>query len=615
MKKCGILLIVFLFFIYSNAFAVQQELNDENHVLVSQAYDNIAKGDYKSAKKTLFKVLMSQPDNEQVNLLMAQVSEKQNKLNDAKIYYSRTISANPNNSFAYASRGYVNQKLMQNKDAISDFNKALELKNLPKESIDNVIASIEMLSKKNTPPVVEVIIPVEPSPIAEVVTPVEPQKTPPAAPKIPYIDKQLKKARTAIENENYLRALDILDSIKISAQPKKLQGEIMYLQATSLWKNNDFDAAYEKYEAATKLLQEKFYLSESYWLMAEYKENNGNNLEALSLARQSVKMLPNNEVRNLQMAYMALRNGRDKEATYYFEQAMKSTNANTKNDDVLLDTAYAYKRIGENEKLLEYLERTIDIEIAKVDATHSPKDIARLYYARREHADLIRKYGSNTNLQYVRTQGNNYAWQALQEFFWQPYYENGKLVQVYAQMLDTITSKYGKQGASRAYSVIGARVEPLAQYNLVLSFEQLLKVGSKSQDDTRFKIGYSWDDGLEQNPILDNWNYTTFFNEFIHSTKTGQDIYVMEARQGRSFKLKENWILSPHAFIAGDYNSDAYEGYSKWNGYIGPGLHFRYWYREDKYNAPQSYFDTFLQFRAGITNNDNMIILNFYNSL
>jgi adsorption protein A len=69
---------------------------------------------------------------------------------------------------------------------------------------------------------------------------------------------------------------------------------------------------------------------------------------------------------------------------------------------------------------------------------------------------------------------------------------------------------------------------------------------------------------------------------------------------GRSYLIGSDnrTVLYPHAVAALEYDSAAAQ---RTSAGAGPGVSLRHWFREDKYNAPRSYFDVTLQYRAHLS--------------
>ena len=567
----------------------------KSYQMLEDGYAKFTNGDINAAEKIVRQILDKQPGYANANVLMAQISEKRKDWKGTDKYLSKALEDDSaKTGMLFMMRGHARKSMGKENLAIEDWKNALTYKDIPLEIRDNIELEIEGVEWE-----------------AE------------AAKRDKYKELTAKLSgskQQVVSTDQKKPSKAVKKTSATNANTRNLTkaswGELLFQQGETLWEENDREEALKKYEKVETLVESDYMLSEIYWKRALYNSDNGNNLKALEWARKSANLMPQSRSRKLETAYLLVANGRDREATKYFEEAIRMDNKDDIDQDTVFDAAYTHKRLGDNEDLKKYLQLIIDGMEKRVNFGFvlTDEEKAKLYYARREHADLVRRFGSNTNLQYVKF-GDESALQGIQEFYWQPYYQNGKSVQLYAQYVSTLDAREYESGTKTSYGALGIRGEPLAEYNLVLTFEQLFKLGDSSRDDTRVRVGYSWDNGLEKNPIKDNWNYTTFFNEFTHSLSYDEQNYFVEARQGRSFELVDNLVLSPHAFVSADYNSEVFGDSKEWRTYAGPGVHLRYWYREDTYNAPQSYFDTVVQFKAGLNGTDNVFMVNLYNSL
>ena len=128
--------------------------------------------------------------------------------------------------------------------------------------------------------------------------------------------------------------------------------------------------------------------------------------------------------------------------------------------------------------------------------------------------------------------------QTIQEVFWQPYFNNGKQLQLYGQVWGTLESP-DAYGWDYTVSNIGVRYEPLSDYNLVVSAEHFFPLGVEADDDTRLKVGFSWDTGLELEPYVKDWAYVNLFTEEIYSLSNYNWANVTDFRVGRSYRFDE----------------------------------------------------------------------------
>ena len=364
---------------------------------------------------------------------------------------------------------------------------------------------------------------------------------------------------------------------------------------------------------------DSFSKSEDLWKKAEYYQEQDNPGLALKYARESVRLIPDNRDRNLQIAYLALQYEQDKEAVLYFEKALSLKGPSSEDASIHADVFYAYKRLGDTEKALYYLEKVIadtNERIEKAGGRATDEDISNNYYLRREHADLVRQFGADTGVYYNRIKDGGYALQGIQEIYWQPYYKNGKYLRIFATGIETLKSNMYKDGTDSLHAIVGFVLDPLTDYNLSLGADHVFKIGDATESETRLRVAHSWDIGSELNPVASDWNYLTLFQEYLYAMKNSYSVYSGEARGGKSFKisaLSNRFVVSPHVFVSGNYNSlnsKIIIGGRDWDVYAGPGVHFRKWYREDALNAPRSYLDFIVQYRAAVTSkSDSMLYI------
>ena len=153
---------------------------------------------------------------------------------------------------------------------------------------------------------------------------------------------------------------------------------------------------------------------------------------------------------------------------------------------------------------------------------------------------------------------------------------------------------------------MGARVKPLAQANLVLALERRLAIGSQSQTDWLARVGYSWDKGLDLRVDAPSWWSAQVYAEAGRFIKAKQNYATFEGQAGRSFRLDDihpKLVAFPHVVFGADRNTGYMPGKQKAVG-AGVGVNMRYWFNEDKYTAPRSYWDASLQYRARISGDD-----------
>ena len=313
---------------------------------------------------------------------------------------------------------------------------------------------------------------------------------------------------------------------------------------------------------------------------------------------------------DVDIAYLALQVSDDPAALEAFNQA---SNSNALPYSSLQDAAYVAARLGRNEESVDYFKRAIDA----VEADQLPLAPQQLFEARRSVADRTRKGGVYGSLSYrgIPPSGlslspgvTNDSLQAGLEAYWRPFgYGDGRLVELYGGLSGTLYSKGGLVvGAPSVEGSLGARVKPLADTNLILALERRLAIGSQSQSDWLARLGYSWSKGLDLRVDTPDWWSAQLYAEAGRWIKRKQTYATFEAQAGRSFRLDQihpKLVIFPHLVVGADRNT-GYEPGKKNAVGAGVGTSLRYWFNEDKYTAPRSYWDVSLQYRGRISGDE-----------
>lgn len=309
-------------------------------------------------------------------------------------------------------------------------------------------------------------------------------------------------------------------------------------------------------------------------------------------------------------AYLAVQVGDDAAATAAFDRA---SSTGTLPDTALQDAAYAAGRLGHNEAAVDYFKRAIDV----AQSGQLPLTPQQMFNARRSVADRTRKTGVYGSMTYrgIATSGlslnpgaTDDTLQAGLEAYWRPFgYGDGRLLEVYGGLLGTLYSKAEQPtGASTVQGAVGARVKPLVNANLVLALERRFGIGSQAQTDWLARLGYSWDKGLDLRVDAPSWWTGQVYAETGRFIKLKQNYATFEGQAGRSFRLDAiapRLVVFPHLVLGADRNTGYEKGSEKAVG-AGVGVGLRYWFNQDVYSAPRSYWDASLQYRGRISGDD-----------
>jgi bacteriophage N4 adsorption protein A len=316
---------------------------------------------------------------------------------------------------------------------------------------------------------------------------------------------------------------------------------------------------------------------------------------------------------DLDLAYLALSVGDDKRAAEAFA---KSDKTNPLSAAGLQDAAYTTTRTSQDVQALAYWIRSADAIFYKPLELRNSTEIKSLLAARSNIAQLSREWGASASLSYrgaasalgsgATSTATNDSIQLGAEVYWRPLgYQNGRLLEVYARAFETPYSRAGGlTGSTSLLGVIGLRWKPWSAQNLVFSVNRLFPVGSQVASDVLANISYFNGVGGELRTEEPSWWTQQYYAEVGRYFQHPQNYAVANAKVGRSYRLDSispDLVAFPHAVLAGEY-SDAYAKRSAVG--LGPGINFRYWYRQNAYNAHRSYFDVSLQYRAKLAGDE-----------
>lgn len=600
----------------------KEVLSPKAYPLVEAAYKKQREGDHKAAAVLTQAALKIDPANYQLAMLMMQISEQMQNWENVERYASLALSKRPKDDFAYATRGFARKHLNNNAGAIADFHAALRVPHVSEEVKNTATRALKYLdaeqkatlNAKGGAQSANALVG------ESMNVDVEAYREPTLATAKNDIQRAVALARLDINNKNYRKAEKRLKAVNLDQSDNRSLYDYYSMLGSVYIFQNKIDESVAIYDKATTFAFYNFELSEMYWKRAEQAHLSSKNPKlVMDLAVTSGTFLSRSEVRNMQIAYLAVSLEWHSLATVYFERGFALQGIKSRDYRCMLDAAYSYKKTGKNAEAMKYFEKMMDLQSKDSSFTqHLPEDVASRFYASREHADIRRKWGSNTFGQFQQRAGNDIMWQGIQEFYYQPYYYNGSLIQSYMQYANIPVSGYGTWGNEADYGNFGLRMEPFESENLSLGVEQMIKIGEAARNDTRFRVAYSLDAGTDLNPIKCSWNYRSSFMEYTYSLVHKEMSFSGFWRQGVSFRsdcVVRNLVTSLHLMVYLNYYNIADARGHRWFPYVGAGVNFRQWYREDRHDAPRSYFDVTVQYRVSSLSSDyNALVLELFNA-
>ncbi|MGN6232756.1 MAG: NfrA family protein [Trinickia sp.] len=305
--------------------------------------------------------------------------------------------------------------------------------------------------------------------------------------------------------------------------------------------------------------------------------------------------------KTLQQAYDLLRENKDDQALAQFQKGFALGGGKAGN---YADAGYAAKRIGDNEQAVQLFKTSLDAD----DHEHAFDEQRRFGY-RREVEQLERTWGFVVSLPYQVSafsyQGTVDVLQPGIEAYWQPPkigYRNGRILQFFVRGYGTAYDGSGNvTGLPTLQGSVGARYKPLVDQNLVLSAERLVRLGSRSQNDWLARLGYSSEAGTDMRVTEPSWRSWQLYAEADYFVHQGRYILYSEFRYGHTWSLpsiSDHLTVYPHVAVV--FDRDSKETKQTAIG-IGPGVQFRFWFRESRYAAPASWADLTVQYRFPLT--------------
>lgn len=338
-------------------------------------------------------------------------------------------------------------------------------------------------------------------------------------------------------------------------------------------------------------------------------------LRYLQQARTKGELQPGDEV---QIAYFLSQAGEPDQALATFRLVDRSSGLKPVD---LRNAAYTAQRSGEDAQAVAYFERVLDYQRAgKLDMTEQ-----EVFDTRRSVADLSRQWSltSTTTYRGASTSSglggapgaSTDSLQNSTEVAWRPLgYNNARFFELYGRLTDTLWSKDNNDtGRDALQGALGIRFKPLSEYNVMLALERTFPLaGSNVDGDWLVRLGYGSSIGTDLRVDKSSWWTSQLYMEAGRYLQDSRNYFNSEWQIGRSIRLdriSRRLVLFPHLVAAVDYDSKMHsqvddlgrQRSSSGNaGGVGVGVGVRYWMRETRSKAPQSYIDLSLQYRERV---------------
>lgn len=536
----------------SLAEATAQPLQPDAYFRADRAYHAIEGNKLDDAEAATRAALAVQPDSLQLNLLLLDVLTRKGKLDAARAQADALLQKYPNEPRVYAQHGFLAQKANDPAVAEQDFAHAVQGTDwTPQEQRNLHLAwSDSAYSAKHPQAAIDALGDIQDQPEADV---------------------QLRLSQSRLQ----------LGDREGAARAAKLAGE------------HTTDPGQQRYAKA--LLAQA---------TAPEPQGEATSPDAPRVVGQ----------RELNEAYSHLRARDDRAALASFQRGFATGQGSWTH---YADAAYAAKRLGDNPTAIKLFRQSLDHADAdaKGDAGSNGDDRLppdRRFGYRREVEQMQRTFGVVLSSAYQTSAfglpNTVSAAQGGAEVYWQPPgigYRDGSIFQVFVRGYDSIYDRNGSTGLPTAQGSVGARYKPIKDINLVFTAERLFRIGQLTTNDTLLRIGFSTDQGLDLQVTKPRWQTWQVYGEAAYFLNQGRMILSTEARYGHTWLLNsisDRLTVYPHIVLAGDHDNKAI-GQQLALG-VGPGINFRYWFRESQYAAPASWLDLTVQYRLPLTHAD-----------
>jgi tetratricopeptide (TPR) repeat protein len=335
--------------------------------------------------------------------------------------------------------------------------------------------------------------------------------------------------------------------------------------------------------------------------LSQLVERLGDHEEARRQLEAAVAAEPGNTEYKAALAYALRRAGELAEAARLLSEVLA---AEPQRYSIHEDLGYIYLGLGENEKAIEQFKWAIrNRQLYPSETPEERTATERKMEALRETISSVEPHWAVLAYSNLCLSGNYCtrrttnlgslisANQGGIEIAYQPPgigYVDGRMLQGFARTYfnykpDTIDP----QGSSFQGGA-GIRYKPLSDYNLVLSGERLIKLGSNAQNNWLARAAFSTSTGYAGyivEPVPGRSRYSLFYVDFAATLASRrQYLTYADAREGLNFPLADRLVISP--FVYGIFRGNYGIGPNT-SAETGLGFSLRGFFDEDEYHAPR----------------------------
>jgi tetratricopeptide (TPR) repeat protein len=164
-------------------------------------------------------------------------------------------------------------------------------------------------------------------------------------------------------------------------------------------------------------------------------------------------------------------------------------------------------------------------------------------------------------------------------------YVDGRILQGYARTFFSYSPGTINPQGDTVQGGVGIHYKPLRDYNLVLSGERLIKIGSEAVNNWEGRVSFSTSTGYEIDPVSSQSWYSLLYVDFAGTAQSPHQILTyVDGRGGVNFQVADRMVVSPfvYSIFRGNYGIGA-----NTSAETGLGASLRAFFYEDKYHPPR----------------------------
>jgi tetratricopeptide (TPR) repeat protein len=410
------------------------------------------------------------------------------------------------------------------------------------------------------------------------------------------------------DDDQSLSELELIDNNSLSVE---LNAERYDFIAQQYAKRKQFSTAISAQIKALDFIE----TAERFYRLGNYFQSNKQNKEALEQFKLAVDKDPDNKFFVAALGYAYSNNDQPDQSIQMLENVVEK---DPENLGLHKDLAYLNLRDSDNEASKYWFKKSIDLKAAQLgnnqlDVINKDSELASLRREVRELEDnfnftVYSGYRQNNNTVNPTGApgilGGVIPSQGGVELNYRPPViglRDGRTLTLFSRLLWSMEPDSFKVDSETFQSTVGIRYKPFKTHNFNLSVEKLIKIGDSSQNNWLIRGMYGWTNGFDINFGKKYWNYTTLFGDLGYFIESPDILsFFGEARQGISYNLWNNIVLTPHAVIDGRIQTKDQSNLSYLEA--GGGLSLKYYFNQTRYSAPKSYIEFLFQYKAGIVN-------------